>query len=63
MKRLKSRDALVGLVNTLARINVEKAETYEKQLKPLPELKAVDVDNLEKTSGAKAMELAIFVAI
>ncbi|KAF2542990.1 hypothetical protein F2Q68_00031396 [Brassica cretica] len=50
VKRFKSRDALVGLVNTLARINVEKAETYEKQLKPLPELKAVDVDNLEKTS-------------
>ncbi|KAL0700927.1 hypothetical protein Bca4012_057049 [Brassica carinata] len=56
VKKHKSTDALVGLVTTLARVNVEKAETYEKQLKPLPGLKAVDVDNLEKTSGAKLME-------
>ncbi|CAH2065961.1 unnamed protein product [Thlaspi arvense] len=56
VKNHKSTDALVGLVTTLARVNVEKAETYEKQLKPLPGLKAVDVDNLEKTSGAKPME-------
>ncbi|CAN6937651.1 unnamed protein product [Brassica oleracea] len=56
VKKHKSTDALVGLVTTLARVNVEKAETYEKQLKPLPGLKAVDVDNLEKTSGAKPME-------
>ncbi|XP_048616131.1 signal recognition particle subunit SRP72-like [Brassica napus] len=56
VKKHKSTDALVGLVTTLACVNVEKAETYEKQLKPLPGLKAVDVDNLEKTSGAKPME-------
>ena len=56
VKKHKSTDALVGLVTTLARVNVEKAETYEKQLKQLPGLIAVDVDNLEKTSGAKPME-------
>ncbi|CAN7129719.1 unnamed protein product [Brassica rapa subsp. narinosa] len=62
VKKHKSTDALVGLVTTLARVNVEKAETYEKQLKPLPGLKAVDVDNLEKTSGAKPMEGAAAAA-
>ncbi|CAE5963310.1 unnamed protein product [Arabidopsis arenosa] len=56
VKNHNSTDALVGLVTTLARVNVEKAETYEKQLKPLPGLKVVDVDNLEKTSGAKPIE-------
>ncbi|CAE5963305.1 unnamed protein product [Arabidopsis arenosa] len=56
VKNHSSIDALVGLVTTLAQVNVEKAETYEKQLKPLPGLKAVDVDNLEKTSGAKPIE-------
>ncbi|KAL9310997.1 putative tetratricopeptide-like helical domain superfamily [Arabidopsis thaliana] len=56
VKNHNSTDALVGLVTTLARVNVEKAESYEKQLKPLPGLKAVDVDNLEKTSGAKPIE-------
>ncbi|CAN8243814.1 unnamed protein product [Cochlearia groenlandica] len=56
VKNHRSTDALVGLVTTLARVNVEKAETYEKQLKPLPVMKAVDVDNLEKTSGAKPVE-------
>ncbi|XP_010556174.1 PREDICTED: signal recognition particle subunit SRP72 isoform X2 [Tarenaya hassleriana] len=56
VKTHKSIDSLVGLVTTLARVDVNKAETYEKQLKPLPGLKAVDVDNLEKTSGAKPVE-------
>ncbi|PQQ19039.1 hypothetical protein Pyn_33643 [Prunus yedoensis var. nudiflora] len=37
----------------LARVDVKKAEAYEKKLKPLPGLKAVDVNSLEKTSGAK----------
>ncbi|KAL0004471.1 hypothetical protein SO802_012032 [Lithocarpus litseifolius] len=46
-------EALVGLVTTVARVDVNKAETYEKQLKPLPGLMGVDVDSLEKTSGAK----------
>ncbi|EFH64874.1 predicted protein [Arabidopsis lyrata subsp. lyrata] len=56
VKKQSSIDALVGLVTTLAHVNVERAETYEKQLKPLPGLKAVDVDNLEKTSGAKPIQ-------
>uniref|UniRef100_A0A1J3IV28 Signal recognition particle subunit SRP72 n=1 Tax=Noccaea caerulescens TaxID=107243 RepID=A0A1J3IV28_NOCCA len=63
VKNHNSTDALVGLVTTLARVNVEKAETYEKQLKPLPGLKAVDVDNLENTSGAKPIEGAATVAV
>ncbi|XP_065873655.1 uncharacterized protein [Euphorbia lathyris] len=49
-------EALAGLVSTIARVNVDKAETYEKQLKPLPGLKGIDVDSLEKTSGAKHVE-------
>ncbi|KAE8692312.1 SRP72 RNA-binding domain isoform 2 [Hibiscus syriacus] len=49
-------EALVGLITTVARVNVEKAEAYEKQLKPLPGLKGVDVDALEKTSGAKPVD-------
>ncbi|XWS69170.1 hypothetical protein CRYUN_Cryun04dG0156500 [Craigia yunnanensis] len=51
-----SIEALVGLITTVARINVDKAEAYEKQLKPLPGLKGVDVDGLERTSGAKNVE-------
>ncbi|CAK9136973.1 unnamed protein product [Ilex paraguariensis] len=51
-----SIEALVGLIRTAALTDVEKAELYAKQLKPLPGLKAVDVDNLEKTSGAKHVE-------
>lgn len=48
-----SIEALVGLIQTTAQSDVEKAEAYEKKLKPLPGLKAVDIDSLEKTSGAK----------
>lgn len=48
-----SVDALVGLVTTAAYVNVEKAEAYEKQLKPLPILSAKEVEVLERTSGAK----------
>ncbi|TXG56124.1 hypothetical protein EZV62_017437 [Acer yangbiense] len=51
-----SIEALVGLVTTVAHVDVNKAETYEKRLKPLPGLKGVDVDSLEKTSGAKHVE-------
>lgn len=51
-----SVEALVGLVTTAAQVNVDKAEEYEKQLKPLPGLNGVDVDSLEKTSGAKHVE-------
>ncbi|KAF2292843.1 hypothetical protein GH714_029306 [Hevea brasiliensis] len=51
-----SIEALAGLVSTVARVNVDKAEAYEKQLKPLPGLKGIDIDSLEKTSGAKHVE-------
>lgn len=51
-----SMEALVGLIQTAAYTDVEKAEAYEKQLKPLPGLRTVDVDGLEKTSGAKPSE-------
>jgi signal recognition particle subunit SRP72 len=56
-------EALVGLVTTVARVDVNKAETYEKQLKPLPGLKGVDVDSLEKTSGAKHVDGASHVGV
>ncbi|KAF8390589.1 hypothetical protein HHK36_025116 [Tetracentron sinense] len=51
-----SVEALVGLVTTAAHVDVEKAEAYEKQLKPLPGLKGVDVESLEKRYGAKHVE-------
>ncbi|XP_073301231.1 uncharacterized protein [Primulina huaijiensis] len=51
-----SIEALVGLIQTTAHTNIEKAEAYEKQLKPLYNLKGVDVESLEKTSGAKHVE-------
>ncbi|XP_043723300.1 signal recognition particle subunit SRP72-like [Telopea speciosissima] len=51
-----SVEALVGLVTTAARVDVEKAEVYEKQLKPLAGLKGVDVESLERTSGATQKE-------
>ncbi|KAI3748286.1 hypothetical protein L6452_11265 [Arctium lappa] len=56
VKSHHSIEALVGLIQTAAYTDVEKAETYEKQLKPLPGLKYVDVNALEKTSGAKHVE-------
>ncbi|GLT38382.1 hypothetical protein SLA2020_126380 [Shorea laevis] len=56
-------EALVGLVRTVAHVNVDKAEAYEKQLKPLPGLKEVDVDSLEKTSGAKQVDEAPHVEL
>ncbi|KAK1429068.1 hypothetical protein QVD17_11267 [Tagetes erecta] len=49
-------EALVGLIQTAAYADVEKAETYEKKLKPLPGLTSIDVNALEKTSGAKHVE-------
>uniref|UniRef100_A0A7N1A7R8 Signal recognition particle subunit SRP72 n=1 Tax=Kalanchoe fedtschenkoi TaxID=63787 RepID=A0A7N1A7R8_KALFE len=54
-----SVEAMVGLVTTAAHVNVDKAESYAKKLKPLPGLKSVDVDSLEKTSGAKHVEIRI----
>ena len=49
-------EALVGLVTTVARMDVDKAELYEKQLKALPGLKGIDVDSLERTSGVKQVD-------
>ncbi|KAF3320260.1 signal recognition particle subunit SRP72 [Carex littledalei] len=57
-----SVEALVGLVQTAAKSDLEKAERYEKKLKPLPGLKGVDVEALEKTSGAKHVEGGTHVA-
>ncbi|XP_068665227.1 uncharacterized protein [Aristolochia californica] len=48
--------ALVGLVTTAAHVNINKAESYEKRLKPLPGLKEINVESLERTSGAKHFE-------
>ncbi|CAI9778574.1 unnamed protein product [Fraxinus pennsylvanica] len=50
-------------LHTTAHTNIEKAETYEQQLKPIPGLKAVDVGSLEKTSGAKHVESGSTVSI
>ncbi|THU52609.1 hypothetical protein C4D60_Mb10t05760 [Musa balbisiana] len=58
-KLVKSRgniEALLGLVMTAAHTNLEKAELYEKQLRPLSGLKQMNVENLEKTPGAKHVE-------
>lgn len=56
VKSQGSTEALVGLVTTVARLDVNKAELYEKQLKTLPGLKGIDVDSLERTSGVKQVE-------
>lgn len=56
-------EALVGLVTTMAHVDVNKAEAYEKQLMPLPGLKGIDVDSLERTSGAKHVEVASHVGV
>ncbi|KAL5762319.1 hypothetical protein ACOSP7_018583 [Xanthoceras sorbifolium] len=58
-----SIEALVGLVTTVARVDVNKAETYAKKLKPLPGLKGVDMDSLEKSSGAKHVEVTSHVGV
>lgn len=51
-----SVEALVGLVMTSANVDVDKAETYAKRLRKLPGLKEVNVESLERTSGAKHVE-------
>ena len=56
VKSDKSLQALIGLVTTAARVDVDKAESYEKQLKPLLGLKGVAVESLEWTSGAKHVQ-------
>ncbi|CAN0929276.1 Signal recognition particle subunit SRP72 [Linum grandiflorum] len=59
----ESVDAIVGLVSTIARVDIDKAELYKKKLNPLPGLKSIDVDSLEKTSGAKHTEGASLPAL
>ncbi|KAK6922344.1 putative TPR-like repeat [Dillenia turbinata] len=61
VKSRGSVEALAGLVTTAAHVDVQKAETYAKKLKPLPGLKGVDVDSLERTSGAKHVEVGAHV--
>ncbi|KAL6616515.1 hypothetical protein ACP70R_038785 [Stipagrostis hirtigluma subsp. patula] len=56
VKNHGSIEALAGLVTTSARTNLDKAEQYEKKLKPLPGLKGINVESLEKTSGARHVE-------
>jgi signal recognition particle subunit SRP72 len=56
VKSQGSIEALVGLITTVARLDVVKAELYEKQLKAIPGLKGIDVDSLERTSGVKRVE-------
>ncbi|XP_077228829.1 SRP72 RNA-binding domain-containing protein [Tasmannia lanceolata] len=51
-----SVEALVGLVTTAANVDVDKAEAYEKKLRALPGLREVNIESLEKTSGAKHVE-------
>lgn len=51
-----STQALIGLVQAAAHVDVDKAESYAKRLKPLPGLDGVNVGSLEKTSGAKNAE-------
>lgn len=53
VKSQGSIEALVGLITTVARADVVKAELYEKQLKTLAGSKGIDVDSLERTSGVK----------
>ncbi|KAL5222471.1 hypothetical protein ABZP36_027184 [Zizania latifolia] len=57
VKGFGSTEALAGLVATSARTNLEKAEQYEKKLKPLSGLKGINIESLEKTSGARPFEM------
>ncbi|KAK3443283.1 hypothetical protein EUGRSUZ_B03455 [Eucalyptus grandis] len=54
-----SVEAMAGLITTVARVDIGKAEAYEKKLKPLPGLKGINVESLEKTSGAKQDESSL----
>ena len=56
VKSHKSLQTLIGRVTTAARVDVDKAESYEKQLKPLLGLKGVNVESLERTFGAKHVQ-------
>jgi signal recognition particle subunit SRP72 len=50
-------------VATSARTDLEKAEQYEKKLKPLPGLKGINVESLEKTSGARHVDQTVKVDV
>ncbi|KAL6564700.1 hypothetical protein OROMI_016150 [Orobanche minor] len=63
VRRNNSVEALVGLIRTTAHTDVEKAESYEKQLKALPGLKGIDVESLEKTYGAKHVENGVSMGV
>uniref|UniRef100_A0ACD5UTZ9 Uncharacterized protein n=2 Tax=Avena sativa TaxID=4498 RepID=A0ACD5UTZ9_AVESA len=63
VKSCGSTEASAGLVATSARTDLEKAEQYEKKLKPLPGLKAINVESLEKTSGARHVDQAMKVDV
>ncbi|KAL2344968.1 hypothetical protein Fmac_006253 [Flemingia macrophylla] len=56
VKSQGSIEVLVGLVTTVAPMDVVKAELYEKQLKTVPGLKGIHVDSLKRTSGVKQVE-------
>ncbi|KAJ6808577.1 signal recognition particle subunit SRP72-like [Iris pallida] len=56
VKSQGSVEAMIGLVATAARTDLEKAELYEKKLRPLSGLKGINVESLEKTHGAKHVE-------
>lgn len=56
VKNQGSIEALLGLVMTSARTDIEKAELYEKKLGALTGLRGIDVESLEKTHGAKQVE-------
>ncbi|KAL6008051.1 hypothetical protein ACLOJK_033557 [Asimina triloba] len=57
VKSHNSVEALAGLVTTAAQVDIDKAEAYEKQLRKLPGLKDVNVESLERTTGAKHTEV------
>ena len=63
VKSQGSIEALVGLVTTVAHMDVDKAELYEKQLKALSDLKGIDVESLERSSGAKQVEGSSYVGV
>ncbi|KAK8934122.1 hypothetical protein KSP39_PZI014310 [Platanthera zijinensis] len=56
VKNHGSTEAMAGLVKAAARTDLAKAELYEKRLAELPGLKGINVESLEKTSGATHVE-------
>ncbi|KAH6824370.1 SRP72 RNA-binding domain-containing protein [Perilla frutescens var. hirtella] len=54
IKSHRSIEALVGLIQTAAHTDISKAESYEKQLKPLAGLKGIDVDGFDPANPGPA---------